>query len=303
FQASMSMSIRVPGWDSIPRTKGGSPNVSYVSDDYFNTTGARILSGRAFTEADGKGSEPVAIVSQTMATTLWPNKQALGSCFYASTDSLTPCSRIIGIVTDAHRFELEEAPSMHYYIPWAQYKYPGATMLLVRPRGNPNATVSAIRRAALEVDPTISYVHTSSLQESIDPKVRPWQLGANIFVLMGILALCVAAIGLYSVMSYLVAQRRQELGIRMALGASSRDIIRLIMASGIGTAGIGVAIGVVAALLGGRFIQPLLFKTSAHDVTVFSTVVLSLIGVSVLASLVPALRARRVNPIEALRTE
>lgn len=303
FQSVMSTDMRVPGWDSLPKIKSGSPSVSYIADDYFRTIGARILRGRAFTAADRKGSESVAIISQTMAKILWPNKEAMGSCFYASTDSLTPCSRIVGIVADAHRFELEEEPAMHYYLPWGQYENQGATSMLVRPRGDPNAAVAAIRRAALEVDPTISYVYAQSLQENVDPKMRPWKLGANIFVLMGLLALCVAAIGLYSVMSYLVAQRRQELGIRMALGASSRDILRLIMASGVGTAGIGVLLGVVAALLGGPLIQPLLFKTSPRDVGVFAAVVMSLLAVSILASVFPALRARRVNPIEALRTE
>lgn len=303
FQMSMAYSIRVPGWDSIPKTKGGSPTVSFVSDDYFKTTGARILRGRAFTDGDRKGSESVAIVSQTMAQVLWPNKDALGACFYANSDSLAPCSRIVGVVTDAHRSDLEEEPSMHFYRPWGQSAYAGATMVLVRPRADASATIASVRRAALEVDPSISYMRVNRLQESIDPKVRPWQLGANIFVLMGLLALCVAAIGLYSVMSYLVAQRRQELGIRMALGASGRNILGLVLSNGVTTVGIGVVIGVAAALLGGRFIQPLLFKTSATDATVFAMVIGSMLAVSVVASLIPALRARRVNPIEALRTE
>lgn len=303
FQSMMSTDMRVPGWDSLPKIKSGSPTVSYIADDYFSTVGARILRGRAFTAADHKGSESVAIVSQTMAKILWPNKEAMGSCFYASTDSLTPCSRIVGIVTDAHRFELEEEPAMHYYLPWGQHENLGATNFVVRPRRDADAMVAAIRRAAQEVDPTISYVYAQNLQENVDPKMRPWQLGANIFVLMGLLALCVAAVGLYSVMSYLVAQRRQEMGIRMALGASNGDILRLIIASGVGTAATGVLLGVVTALLGGPLIKPLLFRTSPHDLGVYATVAMSLLVVSVLASVFPALRARRVNPIEALRTE
>lgn len=303
FNAAMSMGVRVPGLDSIPKTKGGSPTVSYITDDYFKTIGARILRGTAFTGADRKGGEPVAIVSETMAKTLWPNREAIGQCLYADSDSLTPCSRIIGIATDAHRFELEEEPSMHYFIPWSSYKYPGATLLLVRPRKDASVTMPAIRKLAQEIDPTISYVYTDLLQDQIDPKMRPWKLGASIFSMMGLLALIVAAIGLYSVMSYLVAQRRQELGIRMALGANSRDILRLVVASGVGTTSIGVVIGVIAALFGAQFIEPLLFKTSAHDVGVFANVVLSLLAVSLLACVVPALRARRVDPSEALRSE
>jgi predicted permease len=305
FYSSFGVSLKVPGWDTIPTIKSGPPTISAVSADYFATTGAPILQGRAFTEADGEGSETVAIVSQTMARTLWPNKQAIGECLMIGSDSVPPCYRIVGVTADARRFQLREEPAMHYYVPFGFRKKLGigGTLVLVRPRPGSEGTLAAVRSAAQSVDPSITFVMAKPLQEVVDPQLRPWRLGANMFLLMGVLALCVAAIGLYSVMSYLVAQRRQEMGIRMALGANGRDILQLILQSGVSTASFGIAIGVGIALVAGHYIEPLLFETSSRDVVVYVTVVLSLLLVSLVACLVPAMRARRVNPIEALRTE
>ncbi|MEP6834247.1 MAG: ABC transporter permease [Gemmatimonas sp.] len=305
FQSAIGVSLRVPGWDSLPRLKSGDPTISAITDDYFNTTGGRIIRGRAFATTDHEGTEPVTIVSETMAKTLWPKGNAIGQCLMIGDDSLPPCFKVVGVSTDAHRFRLREEPAMHYYVPFGQHEKVGigGTTLLVRPRGAPNAMLMAVRRTAQGVDPTVRFVYAEPLQNAVDPQIRPWQLGANVFSLMGVLALCVAAIGLYSVMSYLVAHRRQELGIRMALGANSRDVLTLILRSGVGTAGAGVLLGIIASLLGGRFIEPLLFETSSHDVLVYAIVIVTLLGVAVLASVVPALRARHVSPIEALRTE
>jgi ABC-type antimicrobial peptide transport system permease subunit len=137
----------------------------------------------------------------------------------------------------------------------------------------------------------------------VDPQIRPWRLGASVFGLMGVLALVVAAVGLYSVLSYLVAQRTHEIGVRIALGARGGDILGLILRSSFGMTVLGVAIGLGLSLAAGRFVEPLLFETSARDPGVVSGVALSMLTVALLASLVPALRARRVNPMEALRTE
>ncbi|MGV3707650.1 MAG: ADOP family duplicated permease [Gemmatimonas sp.] len=305
FQSAFGVTLKVPGWDSVPRIKSGPPTISAVANDYFKATGAPILRGRAFASADRDAGEREAMVSQTMAKTLWPDKEAIGQCLMIGSDSVPPCFRIVGVVPDARRFQLKEEPAMHYYVPFGKQKSLGigGTTLIVRPRADMEATIAMLRRAAQEVDPTVSFVRVQLLQENIDPQIRPWKLGANMFSLMGVLALCVAAVGLYSVMSYLVAQRRQEMGIRMALGANGRDILRLILRSGVGTACTGVAIGVVIAFFAGRFVEPMLFETSSRDVQVYATVIVSLLLVSVLACLVPALRARRVNPIEALRTE
>jgi predicted permease len=306
FQSSAGQFLRVPGWDSIPALKGGGPYVSAVTSEYFETVGTPVLRGRSFTVADRAGSEPVALANETMAKTLWPGRDPLGECLFTGEDrkSATVCARIVGIVGDARRFGLREDPSMHYYLPFGQETGFGGTTLLVRPRlGTPASLVAAARAILQDIDPSISYIQAQTLQESVDPQIRPWRLGASVFGLMGVLALLVAAVGLYSVMSYLVAQRTHELGVRIALGARDGDILSLVLRSSLGMAALGVVLGLGLALALGRFVEPLLFDTSARDPGVFGGVALAMLAVALLASLVPALRARRVNPMEALRAE
>lgn len=306
FMSSFGQFIRIPGVDSVPHVPGRGPNLSAVSDGYFETTGTRVVRGRAFTPADRAGSELVALVSETMASTLWPGRDPIGSCIYTGereAAATLPCSRIVGIVADARSNTLREPPSMHYYIPFGQERGMGGTQLLVRPAGDPLLLSESLRKDLSALDPAISFVRTELLQRELDPQIRPWRLGASMFSLMGVLALIVAAVGLYSVMSYLVAQRTHELGVRIALGARGRDIVSLVLRSGVGMAALGVAIGIGLAVATSRFIEPLLFDTSARDITVMGTVVCTLLGVALLASVVPALRAKRTNPMEALRSE
>ena len=153
------------------------------------------------------------------------------------------------------------------------------------------------------MDPTIQYVGEKVLQDDVDPQIRPWRLGASMFGLMGVLALLVAAVGLYSVMSYLVAQRTHELGVRIALGAQSADIVSLVFRGSVGMAAIGITIGIALSLAAGRFIEPLLFNASARDFGVLGGVSAVMLAIAALASVVPALRAKGTDPMEALRTE
>ena len=305
FQTSFGQFLRVPGWDSIPPLKGGEPHLSAVTSDFFETVGTRMLRGRAFTAADRAGSEPIAVINETMANTLWQGRDAIGQCLFTGQDrsSATQCFRIVGIVADARRFQLREEPALHYYIPLGQERGICCASLLVRPRGELATMVPAIRGLLTRLDPAISYVTVRSLQESLDPQIRPWRLGASVFGLMGLLALVVAALGLYSVMSYLVAQRTHEIGVRIALGARGGNIMGLVLRNSVGMAGLGVVIGTTLALWAGRFVAPLLFDTSPRDPVVFGGVAAVLLAVAVLASVLPALRARRVNPMEALRAE
>jgi predicted permease len=300
FQTGYSMYMRVPGWDSIPQFRNPGPNVSAISPDYFETVGSRVVAGRGFTDADRAGSESVVLVSRSMARNLWPNRSPIGDCFQMSVfkDSVAgaPCAQVVGIVADAHAFGLKEEPDMHYYIPYGQEKGMGGPNLLVRPRqGAESEVIAEIRRLMPRVDPGVTFVSARYLQESIDPMVRPWKLGATMFTLLGVLALVVAAVGLYSVMSYLVAQRTQEIGVRIALGARSSNIVSLILRGSVGMAAAGLVIGTVITLATGRFIQPLLFETSAKDPIVLAGVAAVLLVVAIAASVVPALRAKRVD--------
>jgi len=304
FRSSFRQDLRVPGWDSIPHLKGGDPGISAIGSDYLETVGTRLVRGRTFTPADRAGSESVALVNETMARTLWPARDPIGDClFTGETKKNAICARIVGVVADARRGSLREDPAMHYYVPFGQERGMGGTELLVRPHGPPEALVPAVRALLQQLDPSITYVDAQSLQASVDPQIRPWRLGASVFGLMGVLALIVAAIGLYSVLSYLVAQRTHELGVRIALGARGGDILGIVLRSSLGMAVLGVATGLALSRAIGRFVAPLLFETSPADPGVLGGVAFVMLAVALLASLVPALKAKRVNPMEALRTE
>ena len=303
FNTYFGVSIRVPGWDSIPPLPGGGPYISAVSDGYFTTVGTRLLQGRVFTPADRDGSEPVAIVSQTMARTLWPDQSALGRCLITGDDSTSRCSRIVGVVADVHRSQISEPPAMQYYVPFGQETGIAGAYFLVRPVGPPSGIAEPVRRLLAAAVPEAPYIITHPLEDDIAPQYRPFNLGAAIFSLCALLALIVAAIGLYSVMSYLVAQRRHEFGVRLALGARGRDMLRLVLTSGLSVAVVGIALGLGAALVGAHWLQPLLFQTSARDPLVYVAVAVVLVSVAIVASLGPGLRAERIDPLDALRAE
>jgi predicted permease len=300
FAVSMSQPIDVPGRVLPPRLSNGGAFVNVVTADYFKTVGTRIVRGRSFTDADRAGSAPVAIVNETMAASLWPNEDAIGKCFRSSG---APCAEVVGIAADARHFRLREDPSLSFYVPFGQENGLGGITLLVRPRGDASRVLVAVRRELVALDPTITFVDAALLQDRVEPKVRPWMLGATMFSVMGVLALVVAAVGLYSVMAYFVTHRAHEIGIRVALGARPADIVRLVVRSGLALAVGGIAIGFGMALLAARFIEPLLFDTSARDPTVFAVVTVTLMAVAVCATVIPAIRARRIDPVEAIRTE
>ncbi|HYN06696.1 MAG TPA: ABC transporter permease [Vicinamibacterales bacterium] len=336
FGDRFSVELRVPAPDAVPRLKGGGPGVSAVSAGYFETVGTRLLRGRAFTAEDRAGTEPVAIVSDLMAKTVWPGAEALGKCLLVGSGT-PPCARVVGVAANTYRSRLREDPVMHYYIPAGQEVGFGGSALIVRgadrspnlgpfsrssvrqlvgiwpyvSRSSPvfpdedvrTALVADVRRLLTGLDTTISYISAETIQARIEPQVRPWTLGATVFLLSGLLALIVAGIGIYSVMSYLIADRRREIGVRMALGATAADIVRLVLRGSLLMAVVGIAIGEVVAALLGRFAEPLLFETSPRDPAVFAGVAGLLLAVAMAATFIPARRARSVNPVEALRTE
>jgi hypothetical protein len=302
----------------IPRLPGGGPGVSAVTRDYFETMGTAIVRGRSFTDQDGPGTEPIAIVSQLMADRVWPGADPLGKCLYigggptglvvplgAPAVAAPPCSRIVGIAENTYRSRLREDPVMHYYIPAGQEVALGfgGAALLVRSRDRSGTVVATARQLLSSLDETITFVNTESLRSRIDPQMRPWRLGATVFAVSGLLALVVAAIGIYSVMSYLIADRRREIGVRLALGARTSDIVRLVFGGSVTMAAAGVIIGEGIALSLGNLVAPLLFATSPRQPLVFVLVGVVLVTVAVFATIGPSRRARRVSAMEALRAE
>ena len=299
---SFSQGVWVAGRDSIPSMPGGGPYVSTVSALYFDVVGTRILRGRAFTDADREGTEPVVIVNQTMARTLWPGEEALDHCIRIGLET-SPCARVVGIAEDVHRVGLRERASFQYYIPLGQQSSFAGAHLVVRPAPGAQLSWGALRRTMLEANPAIRAVEIGTLSESLDGEMRPLRLGIVTFGISGALALVVAVLGLYSVMSYLVAWRTHEIGVRSALGATGTDIVRLVMRGGVTLAAIGVALGLSLAVAAGRWLEPHLFETSASDTGVLLSVAAGMLATAAVAGWLPARRATRISPTEALRAE
>jgi predicted permease len=303
FGSQFQVRLRVPGLEELPRLAGGGPFIQAVSSEYFATVGLELLRGRVFGPADRTGSEPVAIVSRTMAATLWPGEEPLGMCLEVGAGDAPPCSRVVGVVEDGHRAALREEPAMQYYVPLGQEKGIGGDSLLVRPAGDPRAIAEPLRRALLDIDPSILWLDVALLEERLDPQVRPWRLGAALMGAFGGLALLIAAIGLYSLLAHAVVSRMRELGIRTALGAERRQILGLVLRQGLGVAGAGLALGILLSLLAGGRLEPLLFEVSPRDPLVYGGVVGALAAAAALACLIPGRRATRVDPARVLRSE
>jgi ABC-type antimicrobial peptide transport system permease subunit len=212
-----------------------------------------------------------------------------------------PCTTVIGVVENAVHDPVADHP-MRYYLPEAQLDW-GATWLLLRMRRNPAEAAEDVRRTLQAVMPGQALVTVQSAREMFDVKRRSWLVGATMFVGFGLLALIVAAVGLYGVIAYSVAQRMHELGVRIALGAQQRDIVRLVVGQGVRFAIAGAIVGSGLALVAARWIQPLLFRQSATDPFVFGVVGLLLVAVAFAASALPALRATRADPNTVLRTD
>jgi predicted permease len=293
--------VRPEGVDSVPRLPGGGPYVHAGTPSLFATMGLAVTRGRGIERTDVAGSEPVAVVSQTMANHFWPAADPVGECLLQRGDER--CAfRVVGVVEDAARNGFFDPLSAAYYIPAAQAtRLPVA--IYVRARGRGADVVDDVARALRELAPEIRMVIVETVRDRLDPQARSWTLGATMFTIFGLLALVVAAIGLYSVLAFDVAQRTRELGIRTALGARKTRLIRSVVSRGALMGSIGIVLGLAAAYLTAPYIQDLLFETSPHDPTVFVGVAAILLAVSVVASLAPALRATRVDPVKALRTE
>jgi putative ABC transport system permease protein len=300
FYSTSGTGLHVTGIDSVQRL--GRFSYEVATPDYFATMGTRIVRGRPFTAADRAGTERVAVVSESMARVLWPGREALGQCMRVGADTM-PCTAVIGIAEDAFQRSLIDDQRFHYYLPLEQFRENEGFALLLRMRGDPAPQMETIRRELQKLMPGQAYVTVRPLLRLVDGQRRSWQFGATMFVAFGLLALVVAAVGLYGVIAYDVAQRMHELGVRIALGAQSGDVIRLVVGQGLRFALVGILLGGALAVLAGKWIQPLLFQQSARDPWVFGAVASVLLIVALLASGFPARKAAHADPNSALRAD
>jgi putative ABC transport system permease protein len=304
FWSGEGRGMYVDGIDST--SKLGRFQLQAGNPEYFATLGTRILRGRPFTSADRGGTPRVAVVSEGMAKVLWRGDDPIGKCFRI-VNRTSSCITVIGVAENTKARSITGENEFMYYLPMAQYLehvgQPVMLALFARVNGRPEAYVEPLRSALQRVMPPPSYLTVKAFHEIVDPTMQSWTSGARMFLAFGALALALAAIGLYAVIAFAVAQRTQELGVRIALGAQSRDLLRLMIGEGVRVTIAGVIIGTGIALLAGNGLGDLLYKVSPRDPFVYAAVCVMLVVVGMLASAIPAVRATQVDPNVALRAE
>jgi putative ABC transport system permease protein len=305
-----SASFNIEGRVAPPGDPGPHGDIRGVSPRYFETMGIRLLRGRVFTDEDRRGGQPVAIIDENLAREYWPQKDALGQRIRNGNNA--PWKTIVGIVAQVRHSQVvgEEASQGGvegsgkgvYYFPLYQENSP-AIFLIARTNGDPASLADAIRAAVHDVDPGQPVSDLKAMDDRIAMSMGPRRSAVTLLSVFAAMALTLAAVGLFGLIRYNVTQRTQEIGVRMALGASRGDVLRMVLGQSLRLALWGVAGGLVAAFALTRVLSSLLYGVSATDPLTFAGMAALLTGVALLASWLPAHRATRVDPLVALRYE
>jgi predicted permease len=274
-----------------------------VTSDYFKAMGIALVRGRYFEDRDGDGAPLVSIVDESLAGTFWPNQDPIGKRLHiGGAKSTAPWTTIVGVVRHVRNRTLEARSRVEVYWPVNQRPFGGMT-LAVKVQGNPMGLVPTIQREVGAIDPDLPVYRVRTLTEVMGESLERRRLALILLASFAGLALLLASVGIYGVTSYAVAQRQQEIGVRMALGADRGQVLRMMIWRGMGTIGIGLVLGVVLALSLTRLMSGLLFSVRAYDPEALAGAALLLTIAAFLAILIPARRATKVNPMVALRYE
>jgi putative ABC transport system permease protein len=286
-----------------PKPPGLSDSAMYysVTPGYFAAMRIRLKTGRYFAEGDRSPAQPVAIISESMARQYYPNENPLGQRLSVGMRGTKP-AEIVGIVGDVHDYGLETKGSTAIYEPEAHITFSGM-FFAVRTEGDPAALISGVRAAIREIDPELPLDAVGTVEDLVATSLSQRRFSVLLMAIFAGLALVLAMVGIYGVMAYSVTQATQEIGIRMALGARAGDVLRLVLGYGGVLMGVGLAIGIGAALGAGRLLESQLFEVRASDPVTYVIVGSVLLATGLLACLVPAWRAMRVDPLVALRNE
>jgi predicted permease len=270
--------------------------------DYFHTMGISIVKGRAFTDQDKAGSSPVIIVNETLARRYWPNQDPIGKRMrFAGPIEKNPWIQVVGVVKDV-KHDLSIPVTTDYYLPHAQDSWQ-SMVLVARTRVEPAAMAAPIRQEVWSIDKDQPVFDVKTMREVRAISLALYSFSSVMLSIFAGVALLLAAIGIYGVMSYAVTQRTQEIGIRMALGARVGDVLKMIVRNGMFLALIGVAVGLAGAYALTRLLASLLVGVTPTDAFTFSIVTLGLLLTALLACYIPARRATKVDPLVALRYE
>ncbi|MEK7833887.1 MAG: FtsX-like permease family protein, partial [Acidobacteriota bacterium] len=286
-------------------------NHRQISAAYLQTMGIALRGGRYFTEQDTAETQPVAVINETMARQYWPNENAVGKRFKnGPADSRHPWLEIVGVVADVRQMGVDKPAKAEMYFPYRQIRshafYAPRDLVIrakVEPASLPNSLIASVREAIHAVDPNQPLSNIRTMDAVFGEHTRTRQMGMSLLTAFAALALLLAMLGIYGVLSYFVTQHTQEIGVRLALGAKAGNIFTMVLKRGLTLVGIGVAIGLAASFALTRLLQSLLFEVSATDPATYSVIVLLLLVVSLVACWIPARRATKVDPMIALRCE
>jgi putative ABC transport system permease protein len=300
FGGGFSRSVFPEGEDQAPGRNGVLVQIDAVAPDYFRTMGVPIMRGDGFSESLREDGAKVAIINETAARRFWPGQDAVGKRFkfFGEMDFV----QVIGVARDAKYNTLGEDPTPYMYVPLIQNPSPAVTVFF-RSTGPTSTVLSSVRSSVQALDRNLPLVNVWPIGEVISQALWAARFGASLLSIFALVAVVLAALGVYGVMAYAVAQRVREIGIRMALGAKRSDVLGMILGESAMILGIGMAIGLVAAFALGRLVTTLLFGVSASEPLPFIVVSLLLATVGFAASYIPARRATRIDPMVALRYE
>jgi len=278
-----------------------------VSSGYFRTMSIPLLRGRVFTDADGPGTLPVAIVSQDTAKKLWGEADPLGRTFYRAADPNKTMFTVVGVVGDVRSTALnQQSPALYYPLAWRTGPYrPNVVVMdmVVHTGGSPEALVPALRQRVRELDPEIPLANIRTMEDWVSNSAAQPRLNARLLTLFATLALLIAAIGTYAVLAYSVTQRTREIGLRIALGAQPGTVLRLVVLEGMKVGVIGVGLGLLCSVAVSRALSSLVYGVPVRDPRTYAFVAIALTVIALLACLIPARRAAKVDPMVALRYE
>jgi putative ABC transport system permease protein len=269
-----------------------------VTANYFPAMQIPLKRGRLFVDHE---AEPVVVINETMAKRYWPNEDPIGRRVRVGGDS-APWATIVGIVADVHMRGPREATQVETYIPYWLAPEAGINVV-IKTAGDPHALAEPLRRVVKEIDPAIAVAGIKSMDEIVADSIGSSRFVATLVGVFGVLALALAAVGIYGVMSYAVSQRTQEIGVRLALGAAEGQIFALVVGESLKLAGVGLVVGLAGAVAAGRAMRGLLFGVGGADAGTFAATAVILVGVALAAAWVPARRAMRVEPMSALRAD
>jgi predicted permease len=290
-------SLSIDGYQPAPDEQLNSSYLE-VGEDYFKTLGIPILSGSEFHRNDDENAVPVVVINETMAAKYWPGKDPVGQRLKVKDRWL----QIVGVAKNVNYEDKLELPRTFFYVPLRQ-NFLESNNLLIRTRETPGAIRGALAREVRALDPNLAPTAPFRVQEQVDRKGYTQRLAATLIAVFGAMALFLAAIGLYAVMSYSVSQSTRELGLRMALGADMRDLLGMVMSHGLRLTAAGIVIGAVAAGMLTRLMGNLLYKVNPRDPIAFGLALVVIAIASLTACFLPAWRATRIDPVQALREQ